>query len=143
MTRRTPRLSSSPGLITGRFRVSPRGRLGLFLGLYAGVAACGAMPGAPGDPRLLSISGYVYAEGTVAAGEPALADALIMVQDRERAPYSTTTNSAGFYTLSVRAGNVSITASKVGFATRETTFDIANSTVLNFSLAPWSTADSI
>jgi hypothetical protein len=36
----------------------------------------------------------------------------------------------------VRAGTISITASKLGYATRASSFDMSNSTVLNFSLLP-------
>jgi hypothetical protein len=36
----------------------------------------------------------------------------------------------------VRAGTISVSASKVGYATRVSTIDLSDSTVLNFSLTP-------
>jgi len=45
-------------------------------------------------------------------------------------------DEVGFYTVAVRAGTISITAAKAGYATRVSTIDFSDSTVLNFSLIP-------
>jgi Carboxypeptidase regulatory-like domain len=118
-----------------------RGRLAPF-GLFV-VATCvavlrcgGQLPGAPDAIPLLTISGYVYEQGTPNAGEPLLSNVLITVQEAEGPSHTATTDGAGFYTISVRAGAISISASKVGFVTRRSRFDMSKSTVLNFTLIP-------
>jgi hypothetical protein len=105
------------------------------VGMGAVVAGCGGeLPTAP-DGRLLTISGYVYAQAT-ASGEPVIGDVVITVQEVEGPPHTAISDGLGFYTVSVRAGTISITASKLGYATRASSFDMSNSTVLNFSLLP-------
>ena len=105
-------------------------------GVVAAAVGCGGqVPSAP-DVGLLTISGHVYQQETVEAGEPRLADVLITVQEEDGSPRTVMSNGVGFYTVAVRAGTIWITASKVGYATRVSTFDFSDSTVLNFSLTP-------
>jgi Carboxypeptidase regulatory-like domain len=101
------------------------------------VIVCGCdrqLPGAPTDIKLLAISGYVYEEATAASGEPTLADVLITVDEADGSSSTTVSDSRGFYTVPVRAGAISITASKIGFVTGASSFDLSRSTVLNFTL---------
>jgi carboxypeptidase family protein len=115
-----------------------RGRLpGVGL-VIAGVGACalgcgGQLPAAPGVGLL---SGHVYQLGTPDAGEPILTNVMITVQEADGSPQTVMSNGVGFYAVAVRAGTISITASKVGYATRVSSFDLSNSTVLNLSLTP-------
>lgn len=109
----------------------------LVAGMCGVLPACAQqLPGAPDDRTLLTISGYVYQEGSPESGEPLLANVLITVQEAEGLPRTAETDDVGFYTVSVRGGTVSVTASKDGYATRASNFDLSKSTVLNFSLAP-------
>ncbi len=109
------------------------------VGMCAIVSACvHQLPGAPDDIPQLTISGYVYEQETSAFGEPKLANVLITVEQADRSPRTGRSDAVGFYTLSVRAGTISITASKAGYGTRASSFDMSISTVLNFSLAPHS-----
>lgn len=115
------------------FRLT-RGAL-LAVGVCAAVAGCGGqLPASPGS--VLTISGYVYQQGTPAAGEPMLAGVLITVEQAEAPARTAKTDSVGFYTVVVRGGAVSITASKTGYASRASMFELSTSTVLNFSLTP-------
>jgi hypothetical protein len=100
-----------------------------------GSACGGQLPGAP-DAGLLTISGYVYQQGTAELGEPVLVDALVTVQEEEGSARTAISDSRGFYMVSVRAGSVSITASKAGYAERVSQFNLAIDTILNFSLMP-------
>ena len=117
-----------------------RRRLPRLVLLVAGVAAAavgcgGQVPNAP-EVGLLTISGHVYQQGTAETGEPKLASVLITVQEDDGLPRTVISDEVGFYTVAVRAGTISITASKAGYATRVSTIDFSNSTVLNFSLIP-------
>jgi hypothetical protein len=105
-------------------------------GLCAIVPGCGPLPGAPSDIQALTISGYVYEQDTPALGEPKLADVLMTVQQTNQSPRTARSDTVGFYTVSVRAGPVSITATKAGYETRASSFDMSMNTVLNFSLTP-------
>ena len=114
---------------------SPRFDL-VVAGVVAAAVGCGGqVPNAP-DVGLVTISGYVYQQGTVEAGEPRLANVLITVQEEDGLPRMVMSNGVGFYAVAVRAGTIWITASRVGYATRVSTFDFSDSTVLNFSLTP-------
>jgi hypothetical protein len=84
----------------------------------------------------VTISGFVYQEGSAAGGEPRLAEALITVQQVEGSPRTATSDAHGFYTVSVMSGPVSITASKSGYVARVSQVDVSDDTVLNFSLMP-------
>ena len=108
--------------------------------LVAGVAAAavgcgGQVPDAP-EVGLLTISGHVYQQGTAETGEPKLASVLITVQEDEGLPRTVISDEVGFYTVAVRAGTISIAASKAGSGKRVSTIDFSDSTVLNFSLIP-------
>ena len=65
-----------------------------------------------------------------------LADVLITVEQVDGAQRTTRTNAAGFYTVFVTRGIVSISAAKAGYQTNRSQFDLSSDTVLNFSLAP-------
>jgi carboxypeptidase family protein len=123
-----------------RERPGGRARLASFIvcvvAMFVVGSACGGqLPGAP-DAGLLTISGYVYQEGTAQLGEPAVLGALITVQEGEGSARTAISDSRGFYTVSVRAGSVSITASKTGYAERVSQFNLSIDTILNFSLMP-------
>jgi hypothetical protein len=101
------------------------------------IAGCDRqMPAAPATAAPITISGYVYAEGTSEAGEPTLSDVTVMVQDAEGSPRTVISNGLGFYSVSTRSGTITITASKPGYTSRSASFDISADTVLNFSLTP-------
>jgi len=105
-------------------------------GVVAAAVGCGGqVPSAP-DVGLVTISGHVYQQGTAEAGEPRLDNVLITVQEENGLPRTVMSNGVGFYTVAVRAGTICITASKAGYATRVSTFDFSDSTVLNFGLTP-------
>ena len=82
------------------------------------------------------ISGYVYEVMTPGAGEPPLADVLITVNDEDGAEATALSDPTGFYNVPAVTGPVVVTAAKSGFKTRQSRFDITDSTVLNFSLKP-------
>jgi hypothetical protein len=84
----------------------------------------------------VTISGFVYQEGTAEAGEPRLAEALITVQQVEGSPRTATSDAHGFYTVSVMSGRISITASKSGYVARASHVEVSDDTILNFSLMP-------
>ena len=46
------------------------------------------------------------------------------------------TNRGGFYSVGAAMGVVLVTASKEGYETRQSGFDVTESTVLNFGLTP-------
>jgi Carboxypeptidase regulatory-like domain len=107
------------------------------VGMCVVVLGCGGhLPGAPGDIMPLTISGYVYEQEVAGSGEPMLAEVLITVQETDGSPRSAKSDGVGFYTVPVRAGTISITASKVGYGTRASSFYMSKSTVLSFSLTP-------
>ena len=78
----------------------------------------------------------MYQQGTAETGEPKLASVLVTVQEDDGLPRTVISDEVGFYTVAVRAGTIWITASKVGYATRVSTLNFSDSTVLNFSLTP-------
>jgi carboxypeptidase family protein len=100
-------------------------------------ASGGCSPRSPLSPvaDLHTISGYVYFQHP-SGGEPLLANAVISVQDVDGSPRMVLSNADGFYTISVRSGQVAITASKEGYEAKVSHFVLLNDTVLNFSLDP-------
>ena len=89
---------------------------------------------AAASPALM-ISGYVYQEASL-AGEPPIADAVITLRDAQGAENTATSDRRGFYLIRASLGEVVVTAAKEGYNTRESRFDVTDSTVLNFGLAP-------
>ena len=83
----------------------------------------------------LMISGYVYQEAS-SAGEPPIADAVITLRDAQGAENTAVSDRRGFYAIRVTQGEVVVTATKAGYNTRESRFDVTDSTVLNFGLSP-------
>ena len=83
----------------------------------------------------LMISGYVYQEASL-AGEPPIADAVITLRDAQGAENTTKSDRRGFYLIRASLGEVVVTAAKEGYNTRESRFDVTDSTVLNFGLTP-------
>ena len=118
----------------------PRARDGrslLFLTACLGLlAACGE--GMPQGPTAVpaKITGHVYQWPTAELGEPMLPDVLITIQQADGSHCTTRTNAAGFYTVSVTRGIISITAAKAGYQTNRSQFELSSDTVLNFSLVP-------
>lgn len=121
-----------------------RGRSVLFLAACLGLlSACGdGMPQGPtavpanitGLPA--NITGHVYQWPTAEHGEPMLADVLITIEQADGSHCTTRTNAAGFYTVSVTRGIISISAAKAGYQTNRSHFELSRDTVLNFSLVP-------
>lgn len=100
-----------------------------------GLAGCdSASPLSPGS-RPVTISGYVYAQGS-SDGEPMIDNAVIAVEDGGGSRAQAATRSDGFYALMVRPGRVSITASKDGFEAKALQVEVSADTILNFSLSP-------
>ena len=62
---------------------------------------------------------------------PAIADALITVRHGGGVESTTSSDGRGFY--SVRTATGVVTATKYGYETGESRFDVTDSTVLNFS----------
>jgi hypothetical protein len=116
-------------------RASGATRLLIALALLASIAHCGGAPLAPAAARP-TVSGYVYQTATAAFGEPWLETVLITVEQADGSQHTALTNAGGFYTVSVLSGLISISATKAGFETNRSQFDLVNSTVLNFSLTP-------
>ena len=83
----------------------------------------------------LVISGYVYQEASL-AGEPPIADAVITLKDAQGAENTAKSDRRGFYLIRASLGAVVVTAAKEGYNTRESQFEVTDSTVLNFGLAP-------
>ena len=83
----------------------------------------------------LMISGYVYQEVS-SAGEPPIADAVITLRDAQGAESTATSDRRGYYRINATLGEVVVTATKEGYNPRESRFDVTDSTVLNFGLAP-------
>jgi hypothetical protein len=69
-------------------------------------------------------------------GEPPLEDVLITVRDSTGAERTTVSGRSGYYSVRAATGTVVVTASKPGYETRQSRFDVSESTVLNFSLKP-------
>ena len=82
------------------------------------------------------LTGFVYEVMLSGAGEPAIADATITVTEPDGDSSSAKTDGAGFYSVQASTGTVVVTASKEGYKTRQSTFDVTDSTVLNFALRP-------
>ena len=124
-----------PRAHSGRLTRTPRFAF-CVVALLAVGSGCGRqLPALPGL-GFVTISGFVYQEGTAEGGEPRLAEALITVQQVEGSPRTATSDAHGFYTVSVMSGPVSITASKSGYVARASQVDVSDDTVLNFSLMP-------
>ena len=82
------------------------------------------------------LTGYVYEVMLPGAGEPPIADVVITVTEDDGETSSARTDGAGFYSVRAATGTVVVTASKEGYKTRQSRFDVTDSTVLNFSLRP-------
>jgi hypothetical protein len=83
----------------------------------------------------LMISGYVYREVS-SEGEPPIADAVITLRDAQGAESTAMSDGRGYYRINATVGEVVVTATKDGYNPRESRFDVTDSTVLNFGLAP-------
>lgn len=83
----------------------------------------------------LMVTGYVYQRMTPGSGEPPIADALISLRDEDGTEFTSQSDDRGYYRIRATAGEVVMTAAKEGYKTRESRFDVTDSTVLNFSLA--------
>jgi len=83
----------------------------------------------------LMVSGYVYQQASD-VGEPPIADVLITLRDAQGAERTATTDRRGFYSVRATAGEVLVIAAKDGYNTRESRFEVSDSTVLNFGLEP-------
>ena len=81
----------------------------------------------------LVISGDEDQEASL-AGEPPIADAVITLRDARGAENTTKSDRRGFYLIRAAIGEVVVTAAKEGYNTRESRFDVTDSTVLNFGL---------
>jgi hypothetical protein len=113
-------------------------RTGLIFGVVAMMAGgSGCSRGSPVSPvaELATISGYIYFQDP-SGGEPEIANVLISVTESDGSQRMALSNAAGFYTISVRSGRVSITASKEGYEAKVWHLVLSNDTVLNFSLTP-------
>ena len=82
------------------------------------------------------LTGYVYEVMQPGAGEPPIVDVVITVTEEDGETSSARTDSVGFYSVRAATGTVVVTASKDGYKTRQSRFDVTDSTVLNFSLRP-------
>ncbi len=120
----------------GRFAAS----LGFFpsaLSLLAILSGCSSsvLPVSPTTGPLM-VTGYVYQRMTQGSGEPPIADAVISLRDEDGTEFTARSDDRGYYRIRATAGEVVMTAAKDGYKTRESRFDVTDSTVLNFSLAP-------
>ena len=125
--------------LTSAVLSSPRARHGRQLLFFT--AALGLVAGCDGPPQgptavPARVTGYVYQRPTAEFGEPMLSDVLITIEQADGSHPTTRTNAAGFYTVSVTRGIISITAAKEGFQTNRSQFELSRDTVLNFSLVP-------
>ena len=82
------------------------------------------------------LTGYVYEVMLPGAGEPPIADVVITLTEEDGETSSARTDSVGFYSVRAATGPVVVTASKDGYKTRQSRFDVTDSTVLNFALRP-------
>jgi hypothetical protein len=82
----------------------------------------------------VTIQGHVYARQDW--GEPLLSGALILVRDADGFEMAEVTDADGFYQVSVRPGDVTISASREGYEEKAWTFALKDDTVLNFGLTP-------
>ena len=117
------------------FGTSPGLRVLVLLALII-VPGCGSSsPVAPDGARPV-ISGQIYQTLTRDAGEPPLVDVLITVRNATGQETTALSNRGGFYSVGAATGMVLVTAAKEGYETRESRFDVTESTVLNFALTP-------
>jgi hypothetical protein len=117
------------------FAAAPGLRLVVLLAPIVVTACSGSSPVAP-DPGPPTISGYIYRAFTPETGEPLLADVVITVRDSSGAETTALSDRGGYYCVPASMGMVVVTASKPGYETRESRFDVTENTVLNFSLRP-------
>jgi hypothetical protein len=87
------------------------------------------------DAGLVTITGYVYFQNS-SGGEPMIHNAVIAVEDDSGSRTQAASRPDGFYTISVKPGRISITASKEGFEAKVIQAEVSDDTVLNFSLTP-------
>ena len=71
-----------------------------------------------------------------AAASRRLRPAVITLTEEDGETSSARTDSVGFYSVRAATGPVVVTASKDGYKTRQSRFDVTESTVLNFALRP-------
>lgn len=114
---------------------SPRLRLLVLLALLIVPGCRSSSPVAP-DLARPTISGHVYQTLTREAGEPPLVDVLITVRNATGQETTALSNRGGFYSVGAAIGMVQVTAAKEGYETRQSRFDVTESTVLNFGLTP-------
>ena len=124
----TSAVLSSHRVRNGRHLLVFTALLGLLTGCEGASQAPTAIP--------VKVSGHVYQRPTAEWGEPMLADVLITVELADGSQCTTRTDAAGFYTVSVTRGIISISAAKEGYQTNRSQFELSSDTVLNFSLAP-------
>jgi hypothetical protein len=107
------------------------------LAVLAGCSDRISPPVAPSSAadNLPVISGYVYQEVS-AAGEPPIFGALITLRNVQGAESTALSDRRGFYFIRTTPGEVVITASKEGYGTRESRFEVSGSMILNFGLTP-------
>ncbi|HEU4925908.1 MAG TPA: carboxypeptidase-like regulatory domain-containing protein [Vicinamibacterales bacterium] len=117
------------------FAASPRLRLLVLLALIIVPGCRSSSPVAPDDARP-TISGQIYQTLTRDTGEPPLVDVLITVRNATGQETTTLSNRGGFYSVGAAIGMVLVTAAKDGYETRQSRFDVTESTVLNFALTP-------
>jgi hypothetical protein len=117
------------------FAASPRLRLLVLLALVIVPGCRSSSPVAPDGARP-TISGHVYQTLTREAGEPPLVDVVITVLNATGQETTALSNRAGFYSVGAAIGIVLVTAAKEGYETRQSRFDVSESTVLNFGLTP-------
>ena len=117
------------------FAASPRLRLLVLLALIIVPGCRSSSPVAP-DGAVPTISGQVYQTLTREAGEPPLVDVVITVRNATGQETTTLSTRGGFYSVGAAIGMVLVTAAKEGYETRESRFDVTESTVLNFALTP-------
>ena len=106
--------------------------------VFGFLPGCRDAPNAPTDDSLL-ISGYVYQGMRRGSGEPPIPDAVITVKAADGRETRASSDDRGFYTVRAVTGAVLVTAAKSGYTTRESRFEVEDSTVLNFSLMPTTT----
>lgn len=132
------------GLITGLNGYAMRNVV-IALVILAGAGCSDRSPIAPTVPRvtqppsepaaeLATIRGQVYAD--VTWGNPPIEDAVIEVVEADGAIKTAFTDEDGFYTISARPGDVSITAAKEGYEAKTWELSLSKDTVLNFGLVP-------
>jgi hypothetical protein len=114
---------------------SPRVRVLVLLALIIVPGCRSSSPVAPDGARP-TISGYVYQTLTRDTGEPPLVDVVITVRNATGQETTALSDRRGFYSVSAAMGMVVVTAAKEGFETRQSRFDVTESTVLNFGLTP-------